>query len=50
MNNTPRIRPLVRLVAFPNDASTFRVTSKGVAILTALFALKVAALWRLLPW
>lgn len=35
---------------FPNDASTFRVTSKGVAILVALFALEVAALWRLLPW
>ena len=35
---------------FPNDASTFRVTSKGVAILAALYALEVAALWQLLPW
>jgi hypothetical protein len=35
---------------FPADASTWRVTSKGVAILMALFALEVAALWRLLPW
>ena len=35
---------------FPDDASTFRVTSKGVAILVALYALEVAALWQLLPW
>jgi hypothetical protein len=35
---------------FSNDASTFRVTSKGVAILAVLFALEVAALWQLLPW
>jgi hypothetical protein len=35
---------------FPDDASTFRVTSKGVAILAVLFALEVAALWQLLPW
>jgi antibiotic biosynthesis monooxygenase (ABM) superfamily enzyme len=35
---------------FPVDASTWRVTSKGVAILVVLFALEVAALWRLLPW
>jgi antibiotic biosynthesis monooxygenase (ABM) superfamily enzyme len=35
---------------FPVEASTWRVTSKGVAILVVLFALEVAALWRLLPW
>lgn len=35
---------------FPDDASTFRVTSKGVGILAVLFALEVAALWQLLPW
>ena len=35
---------------FPADAPTWRVTSKGVAILVVLFALEVAALWRLLPW
>jgi hypothetical protein len=35
---------------FPDDASTWRVTSKGVAILIVLFALEVAALWPLLPW
>jgi len=35
---------------FPDDASTFRVKSKGVAILIVLFALEVAALWQLLPW
>jgi uncharacterized protein len=34
---------------FPDDASTLRVTSKGVAILVILFALEVAALWQLLP-
>jgi uncharacterized protein len=35
---------------FPNDASTFRVTSKGVAVLVALFAVEILALWQLLPW
>jgi uncharacterized protein len=35
---------------FPDDAFTFRVTLKGVAILAVLFALEVAALWQLLPW
>jgi len=35
---------------FSADAPTRRVTSKGVAILVVLFALEVAALWRLLPW
>jgi hypothetical protein len=35
---------------FPDNASTFRVTSKGVAILMALFALEILALWQLLPW
>ena len=35
---------------FPADASTWRATSKGVAILVVLFALEVAALWQLLPW
>jgi len=35
---------------FPVDASTWLVTSKGVAILIVLFALEVAALWQLLPW
>ncbi len=35
---------------FPDDASTLRVTSKGIAILAVLFALEVAALWQLLPW
>jgi antibiotic biosynthesis monooxygenase (ABM) superfamily enzyme len=35
---------------FPAEASTWRVTSKGVAILVVLFALEVAALWQLLPW
>jgi Uncharacterized protein conserved in bacteria len=35
---------------FPAEASTWRVTSKGVAVLVLLFALEVAALWRLLPW
>ena len=35
---------------FPADTSTWRATSKGVAILVVLFALEVAALWQLLPW
>jgi uncharacterized protein len=35
---------------FPAAASTWAVTSKGVAILVGLFALEVAALWQLLPW
>jgi hypothetical protein len=35
---------------FPPGASSFAVTSKGVAILIVLFALEVAALWQLLPW
>lgn len=35
---------------FPAEASTWSVTSKGVAILAVLFALEVAALWQLLPW
>jgi antibiotic biosynthesis monooxygenase (ABM) superfamily enzyme len=35
---------------FPADASTWPVTSKGVAILAFLFALEVASLWQLLPW
>jgi hypothetical protein len=35
---------------FPPDASSFAVTSKGVAILIVLFALEVAAFWQLLPW
>jgi antibiotic biosynthesis monooxygenase (ABM) superfamily enzyme len=35
---------------FPAEASTWRVTSKGVAILVVLFVLEVAALWQLLPW
>ncbi|MDQ1386837.1 MAG: uncharacterized protein QOF56_291 [Acidobacteriaceae bacterium] len=35
---------------FPADNSTWRATSKGVAVLVLLFALEVAALWRLLPW
>jgi antibiotic biosynthesis monooxygenase (ABM) superfamily enzyme len=35
---------------FPANASTFRVTSKGVAILIVLFALEVAAFRHLLPW
>lgn len=35
---------------FPDDASTFPVTSKGVAILMALFAIEILALWQLLPW
>jgi hypothetical protein len=35
---------------FPADASTWPVTSKGMAILIFLFALEVAALWQLLPW
>jgi len=35
---------------FPADTSTWRATSKGIAILVVLFALEVAALWQLLPW
>ena len=35
---------------FPSDASTFRITSKGVAILIVLFAVEILALWWLLPW
>lgn len=35
---------------FPPDASSFAVTSKGVAILIVLFAFEVAAFWQLLPW
>ena len=35
---------------FPPDASTLRITSKGVVILIALFALEIFALWWLLPW
>ena len=50
MNEHAALRPLVRLVAFPDDASTFRVTSKGVVVLMALFALEILALWQLLPW
>ena len=35
---------------FPAGASTWPVTSKGVAILIVLFALEILALWWLLPW
>ena len=35
---------------FPPDASTFRITAKGVFILTVLFAAEIVALWWLLPW
>lgn len=35
---------------FPADTLTWPATSKGVAVLLFLFALEVAALWRLLPW
>jgi antibiotic biosynthesis monooxygenase (ABM) superfamily enzyme len=35
---------------FPETVSTWAETFKGVAILVVLFALEVAALWRLLPW
>ena len=35
---------------FSADTSTWRATSKGIAILVVLFALEVAALWQLLPW
>jgi len=35
---------------FPPDASSFAITSKGVAILIVLFAFEVAAFWQLLPW
>ena len=35
---------------FPADASTPRVTAKGVGILAVLFALEVFALRHLLPW
>ncbi len=34
---------------FPEDAATFPVTSRGLAILILLFALEVAAFWQLLP-
>jgi antibiotic biosynthesis monooxygenase (ABM) superfamily enzyme len=35
---------------FPADASTWPVTSKGVAVLIIFFALEILALWWLLPW
>ncbi len=35
---------------FPPDASSFRVTSKGLLILIGLFALEIGILWKLLPW
>lgn len=35
---------------FPKDASTAPVTTKGLVIICALFAIEVIALWKLLPW
>lgn len=35
---------------FPADAATARVTARGALLLAALFAVEIAALWKLLPW